>query len=243
MRAIFYDVPTLDDLQIGSLIKIEKERAHHLIKVVRINIGEKILLLSGKGHKIFCTVKSVSKYLVEVEIEDIKFCPPNSSLDLALCMPKRDAFEEVLRFAVEIGIQKIIPLYSKFSARNFKVTSRHSKVIESAIIQSNNPYDIKIEEINKFESIEEMAKNYKRVFYFTSQYALNNYDDLHNKIADDAKCLMIIGPEGGLSLQEENLIKTLNNIKVFHLPSNILKTPTAVCVASGFLMGIAQFND
>ena len=50
-------------------------------------------------------------------------------------------------------------------------------------------------------------------------------------------CTLIIGPEGGFSETEESALETRANVKFIHLPSYILRTPTAVCTAAGLVFG------
>ena len=108
MRAIF-----LED--ISKLQAIEGDEAHHLINVVRIQIGEEILLLNGMGAKIFVKVVGLEKNRVNIEVIESLQLEKADKVHLAIGIPKKDAFEEVLRNATELGISKIIHFKSQFS--------------------------------------------------------------------------------------------------------------------------------
>ena len=155
-------------------------------------------------------------------------------VDLAFCIPKKSACDEILKIATELGINQIYPVQSDFSSRYPFNNERVEKLIESALIQSNNPFFPKFNEIISFNEFESLFEGYDRVFVFSSK---DKVQTSRKKIGSFKKGLVIIGPEGGFSPSEERFLEGgSKNIKI-HLSTPILRAPHALSVAVGFLMG------
>lgn len=214
-------------------IVVEGNPARHLIKSLRIKLGDKVLLLNDSGAKFYAEVNSVEKKALSLEILEEKKLSRKFNVDLALCMPKKEAFELSLRMSVEMGVSEFIPIKTSYSQLKDYKTDRALKIIESAVVQSNNPFGITYNEFSTFDKLIELSAKYDQVVYFSS---FPREDDKLN-VSADQKILYIIGPEGGLSKEEELALETLKNLKVCHLPTSILRTPTAVAVGLGHILG------
>ena len=232
MRAILIrnlDPQTAD----GSKIKIvEKTQLHHLLDVVRIKMSEDLLILNGDGLGFKCSLSEINKKFIEVLVKSTISHKSDHNIDLLFCYPKKDAFEEIIRNSIELGIRKIIPVKSMYSQQNKLNNNRLNKIIESAIIQSNAFYWPEIVLGNDFNNLENLFNNYDEIVYFSSiKIDFHELNSLVNK-----KTLMIIGPEAGLAQVEEEILKKIKKCKFVHLPTNILTAPSAICTAYGFLL-------
>jgi 16S rRNA (uracil1498-N3)-methyltransferase len=228
MRAIF-----LEDISKSQVI--EGDEAHHLINVVRIQIGEEILLLNGMGAKILAKVVGLEKNRVNFEVIESLQLGKTDKFHLAIGTPKKDAFEEVLRNSTEIGISNILYFKSQFSQQDFVFNERIKRVLVSSLIQSNNPHFPSLEKVTDLDALIKKFSQYDKVIYFCSHTKIPSGIELNLKEKD--KILLIIGPEGGFSPEEEDLLTQNNLVKTQHLPSFILRAPTAVVAAMGWVMG------
>lgn len=232
MRAVF-----LNEFKGGDEIaEITGDSAHHLVKVVRIKPEEKILILNGLGDHFECDVQTVSKKSVTVQILVQKRLEKKHNIDLALCPPKKDATADILKYSVELAINKVFPIESQYSQLKIENNERTFRLIESAMIQSNNPYLLEIEEGRNFETLDELFKDYDFIYYFSSHSNIKQCEKLENK----HKILIIIGPEAGLSYEEEEFLLTHKKVNVVHFDSWILRSQTAVCSAVGYVFGLMQ---
>ncbi len=228
MRAVFLE--NLDNLK-----DIKGDEAHHLLNVVRIQEGEEILLLNGVGARVFARVTGVEKNRVTFEILESLQMEKADKVHLAIGTPKKDAFEEVLRNATELGISKIFHFKSQFSQQDFIFNERVRRVLISSLIQSNNPYFPSLEKVADLNTLVKNFNQYDKVIYFCSHTKIHLSTELTLKEKD--KILLIIGPEGGFSIEEEELLTKNKLILTQHLPTFILRAPTAVVAAMGWVMG------
>ena len=233
MRAIY--IKDLKNEIKKGLITVKGDKAHHLQKVARVKIGENILILDGRGLTVTAKIESHGKRELQVKIIESNVIEPNKpSLDLAFCSPKKNASDEILKIATELGINKIYPIYSDYSSRYPFNQERVEKLLESALIQSNNPFFPKFKEVIGFSELEVLFEDYDKVFLFSSKDCV---EAPRNQINNFEKGLVIIGPEGGFSPKEESSLKSVSKVVKVHLPTPILRAPHALSVAVGFLMG------
>jgi 16S rRNA (uracil1498-N3)-methyltransferase len=233
MRAIYLNNINDKDYRPEDIISVAGDQAKHLIKVVRIKDDEKLLVLNGEGLKLSGKVINIEKKSLEFQIERIEKVVQEVKYDLAICLPKKDATEEILRIATELGVNRLIPVFSDYSQMHFTKNARVESILESALIQSNNPYKLKLAEEVSFDELLIKCKDYQEVIYFSSQ-PFESSDG--PKVTSVEKRLIVIGPEGGLSSAEEGSLKDISHVNFVHLKSPILRSPTAVAAACGYLI-------
>lgn len=238
MRAIYCS--DIKQLNTGQDYLIEGPNAHHLSGVARIRTGENLLLLNGKGLTIQTKVTQVEKRRVQVKVLSCEQLTQSSKIDLAVGITKKEAWDELLKKSVELGIGTLYPLYSQF-AQPYKVNpTRSDRLIESALIQSNNPWKLRIEDPITLEQLKSLAESYQSIALMGLQTEQQfSSDKKHDNV------LLVVGPEGGFSKEEEEMILSFSNTYTITLPCPILRTPTAVVSGAGFLLGqlLSQRNE
>jgi 16S rRNA (uracil1498-N3)-methyltransferase len=226
MRAVFLK----EDFVVNQLKSITGDSAHHL-NVVRIKENDEIILLNGNGKKGFAKIISTSKKEIVVKIERIEEAENKNKIEVVFSTPKKDASEDIIKFCVELGVSKIQPLTSKFSQSDFVANERMERIIESAMIQSNNlfwPEILPQISLEKFLEINET-----KFVYFSSQPIENSLS-----INSNEKVKILIGPEGGFSPDESEKILLHKNVNQIHFNTPILRAPTAVATSIGYLLSL-----
>lgn len=216
---------------------LSKEKSHHLINVLRVKAGDNILALNGKGLASELVVREVHKREVVIYCQNVRLLPHTKMhIDLLVCKVKKEAMDMVVKAAVELGVVKLIIGESEYS-QNYPINeSRIEKLIISALEQSNNPYKLDI----SVKSLTEVKySDYDAVVCFSS---LEQTNESSLKIEAGVKVLVVIGPEGGFSQEEESFLagcgSTLLNIK-----TPIMRTQTAVSCAVGYILGLDSINS
>ena len=236
MRAIF--LKKSENVKSGDILNIDGDRAHHLLKVARIKIGEDLLIFNGSGLKITSRVSEVKRRELSLEILEVSHESRQAPLlDIAFCLPKKSALDEILKISVELGLNKIIPLISEYSSRYDLNKERVDRLLESALIQSNNPFLPIMNKERDLKTLDSLCSSYDRVFYFSSIKKVSGSIAFQNEVK---KALLIIGPEGGLSNLEEDYIENIDNVNTIHLPTPILRAPHALATSVGYLLGLFQ---
>lgn len=226
MRAIYNDFENVDS---NDILLITGDAAHHL-NVVRVKLHEIILLMNGKGMIIRGEIKSLSKNQIEIQIDQIEKRDPRHELSLAIANPKKDAFEDIVKSAVELGIRHVYPLSSEFSQYNYTPSDRVERILESALIQSNNPFFPIIHEQQTI--INFLNTHSDTIVFFDSQPECSKKDA---PVQTSAKTILI-GPEAGFSSKEVTDILKYSSVQQIHLATPIMRAPTAVASSVGYLL-------
>ncbi len=224
MRASFQK-----NLLLQENYQIKGESAHHLVNVVRIEAGEEILLLNGRGLKVKTKVSSLSKKEVNLEKLEHSEAPERFHMDLALGVPKKEALELSLKQAVELGFRKIFLVRSQYSQTRLPEADRIESLLISALEQSNSAY---LPEIISASWSEIPAQDYAQIVMMDSQNETGP-----KKASTGSPILLIVGPEGGFSPEESLFLHKWPQTKILNLPTPILRTPTAVATGAGIILG------
>jgi 16S rRNA (uracil1498-N3)-methyltransferase len=233
MRAIYLR----DDSkpEIGETICIKDDRATHLIKATRIRKGEPVLILDGEGTSYLSEATEITRREIYLNIKSSDQRERGVSIDLCLGLPKKDAFELALKNSVELGVGEIFPFSSEYSQWNIKNIERTNQLIESALIQSNNFFFTKLNDVS--ENIQALEDVFSKYDYIVLTTLKESRDFSTVSVDKSKKYLIIIGPEGGLSDAEEEYILSLDKAHSLKLNTPILRTPNAVSTIVGFLHG------
>lgn len=214
-----------------SDISIEGDNFNHL-KVVRVKIGEEVKILDGNGRVGISKVKEINKKnIIMTLLKSEKITPPLVSVNLAIILPKKDAFESIVRIAVEMGVKEIYPLagdFSQFELNENYLVDRLSKIVESSVVQSNNPFRTKISHMTSFDIF--LSELNTPLWMMDSKEQKKESHQLVN--SSNENITILIGPEAGFSNREYQLLDRFKKeIVRFHFPVPIMTAPTATAAS------------
>lgn len=145
-----------------------------------------------------------------------------SNICLALAVIEPKDFERILPFLNELGVDKIILVYAKYSQAHFKLDlKRCERILIHSCEQCGRNYKMEFE---FFENTKDFLK-------FYPQAIMVDFDGEKSEFLKDK--LYFIGPEGGFSEGEKTLFKE----KIALKNANVLKSQSAIlAVASKILL-------
>ena len=199
-----------ENIELNKSFKIESSDQHHIEKVMRNKNGDQIICVDLKHIQYLCSIENVQEgTILPIEKLDI-----NNELDvevtLVYALPKGDKFEFVLQKACELGVHHIIPLSSKrcvvkLTKDKFnKKLPRYQKILKEASEQSKRTNIPIIEDIKSINDLTKEDADLKLVASTKEKEKLLNY--YLQSIEGCAKIIMVIGPEGGISDKEEDIL-------------------------------------
>ncbi|MFN3781401.1 MAG: RsmE family RNA methyltransferase [Candidatus Kapaibacteriota bacterium] len=208
-------------------IKLTDEEFRHF-KALRVPKGDKICLVNGKGLAAFAYVSYVNNSFCVAKI--INFVENlgeiEQRIDLALgILDNRERFEFAFEKAVELRISEFFPIVTKFSQRKKIDESRLNRKAISAIKQTlrsrlpiiNSPVELK--------SLIDRFKDYDKV------YVLDISGNRFSPVEHFQSVLLVIGPEGGLSENELQMLSRRRNVEIVRISEFNLRAETAVISA------------
>ena len=219
---------------------IEGVDARHISKVLRMQPGDKLQIVSDDGVSAMAEITAIASERVSVRcLEKLaESHEPRVRLVLAQGLAKGEKMDFIIQKAVEMGAYSVIPVAMEHSvvrldgAKAAKKVERWQKIAESAAKQSKR--DI-IPQVQQVQSMAEMLANCDCT---TKIIAYECEDRLSLKAALKAaeaaggikELLLIIGPEGGISEGELELARQAGAVPV-SLGRRILRAETAGLVA------------
>lgn len=218
------------DLERQETYVLKDQSLHHLVNVVRVEPGEELLLLNGAGLQVLTMVESISKKELRLKFKEELEKTRTYTFDLALGMPKRDALELCLKEATELGFRNIYLIRSDYSQIRIPEMERMEKLLVSALEQSNANFLPHVQE-SEWHSLP--WDSYAEAVMMDSQTKINSGQKPHDF---STPRLLIVGPEGGFSPAELQLLHAQETVRVVNLPTPILRTPTALAVGAGLMI-------
>ncbi len=204
---------------------ISDSEHHHITKVLRKKINNKVFLTNGKGYLFETVISEInSKHTHLNIINSIKKPPMDYSLNIAIAPTKKiDRFEWFLEKVIEIGVSSVTPLICKYNERKSLNYTRLNKIAVSAMKQSLQTYLPKIEPI---VTIKEYIESNQCKQKYIAHCKNSKKAHLSKIIKRKTNSSIIIGPEGGFTDDEISLAMEYNFIPV-SLGNNRLRTETA----------------
>src|SRR5690554_2561697 len=95
----------------GSTAVIAGDDAHHIQNVLRLHIGEEIILCNGRGTDYRAVIQSMGKEQVRTELlsSEPSGTEPVTKVTLLQALPKASKMETVIQKCVELGMYELIP--------------------------------------------------------------------------------------------------------------------------------------
>lgn len=234
---LFYkpDLEINDPTHVGWEFTLDGEEARHGIKVLRLQISDKVQVTDGKGHTITAEITSIDKRscnLLSLEIEKEEH--RDFHLHIAIAPTKNAArMEWFLEKSTEMGIEEITPLLCHRSVRDKLNMARSEKVLISALKQSLNTWCPQLNEPIRFKDFIQKTPLAKKYIGFYEGVQQSFLKDVYEKGED---VIILIGPEGDFTEEEVALAKE-QGFETVSLGNTRLRTETAA-IASCFTINL-----
>ncbi|MBI2344563.1 16S rRNA (uracil(1498)-N(3))-methyltransferase [Candidatus Dependentiae bacterium] len=218
--------------KVDAIVKIiDPDIVHRLIKVLRIQIGQRFIFFDSVYHGIIEISDISKKYFLVTIINFEKNIEPLVKIKFLLPLLKKEALEEAVYSLVEIGvseIQLVVTQKSRQKLLNDNEFVRLEAIVVSAAEQSKNYVIPKIKLPIHLSDIQFSLQEQKIVFDPQGE----SFFDLKVKILKSKEIHLLVGPEGGLAKEELQQLEHYLFQKC-RLTSTILRAVQAISVGVG----------
>lgn len=219
-------------------IYVGGEEAHHILDVMRLKKGDRVIAFDGIKNEYFGVIEDISKKSLVIKIEKIKEseAQKNYRITLAQAVPKMDKMDYIIQKTTELGVDSIIPMDTKRSVVKLKKEKislkrkRWQRIAQEAAKQCGRNSLAAIEEYLDFKGALEKIKFYDlalmpSVFPFKKESLKRRLSTFGGR-----SILVFIGPEGGFDPVELDAASK-EGVVFVSLGENILKCDTAAISA------------
>lgn len=229
--------------------QLPEEEALHCIRVLRLQVGDDIMLMDGKGYFYRAQIINVQAKKCYYQVIEVEEKPKEWAgwLHLALAPTKNmDRMEWLVEKATEIGFDELSFLNCRNSERKVVKNERVEKIMVSAVKQSRKSYKPTLNEMTDFKKFLAQVADYdlKFIAHCHDEREVNHEDPgseternmfvnkpfLYDALQQGQKTVVLIGPEGDFSLEEVREALQCG-FKSVYLGKSRLRTETAALVA------------
>ena len=240
MRRLFYKGLLADT------IKITGSDAHHLMHVMRAKAGRLVTVVDDNGQVAAMEMVAFSDSAVTLQLKEHLAADTESPLKimLAQCLLKADKMDMVVQKAVELGAVGVIPISSQNCVARYDAKKgaarkdRWQKIADEAAKQCGRTALLKVRPIVTLgQFIADMqATDSSLVFFYENENEQSAKEYLRSLKAK--QIVLLVGPEGGFSLDEAKLIEEAGG-KSVTLGPRILRAETAALTA----IAVTQYEN
>ena len=198
----------------SSVNELPEEEAQHAVRVLRMEMGDEMMLMDGEGIFYRAIVTEATKkrclYRIEETLPQERQWQPH--LHLAMAPTKNmDRTEWFAEKATEIGFDELTFLRCRWSERTVIKTERVEKILVSAMKQSHKAWKPILNEMVDFKAfLQEIKERENRNGKVMQKFICHCYEEeglgekvaLKDALKSGEDVLVMVGPEGDFSIDE-----------------------------------------
>tara|TARA_Y100000389_G_C17464676_1_gene524531 strand:- start:202 stop:969 length:768 start_codon:yes stop_codon:yes gene_type:complete len=222
----------IDKIYPNQIIYLDNNIFLYLKNVMRIKISNSINIFNGKDGDFIAQITEINKKNIKILVKTQnkqQYFPPKISL--AFSIVKNNTMESIAKRGVEMGVVKFFPIVTE---RSFINKFNDKKFLANIIEGSEQSERNDIARIEKLQNLSDLLDNLneKQILILCdesgqSKKASHIFEGIK---LTDKEIIIMVGPEGGFSNEEFNLIKE-KKIYSISLGPRILRVDTAIIAA------------
>jgi 16S rRNA (uracil1498-N3)-methyltransferase len=201
---------------------------------LRMDAGDRVVLTDGKGTSAEGTIHFAERHKCNVALEKTSFTSRKESI-LHVCVgfTKNNSRNEwLLEKATELGVASIIPIAATRTEKVHIRYDRWHKILQSAILQSQQNY---LPHLSEITTLEKIIKQYNGSHHKLIAHCMPDEQKkcLVEMLKQPRETVLLIGPEGDFTQNEVNLCIE-NGFRPVSLGAQRLRTETAAIAAASY---------
>ena len=249
MRRIVVPSEVLSVMSPG-VVELGRRETHYGRDVLRLKVGDEVTLIDGFGLIGMGRVVSTKKTGLEVDLVEFgKTTARESALQISLLvgLPRGSRWDFILQKATELGVDRIVPVYTSHSQVRVPVNKveqrceRWARIAAEAARQCGRtiapdighpkPLEVALGLLSAEPDIDLRLLAWEEL----SQRPPGSILDFHGgKIIAPRHVALLVGPEGGLTKAEVELC-VKNGFQTIGLGPRILRVETACLVLTAYI--------
>lgn len=223
----------------NNIVKIRGADVDYIKKVLKQKVEDEIIVCNSNNEKTYlCDIKKIENEMIECkivrELEDFK---SNIKVTIMQGLPEKDKMDLVIQKSVELGAFNIQPVEMercnvKYEEKDkYKKQEKWQKIAEVSAKQCDRNFIPKVAGIKSLKDICKMLFKYDVVILTYEKEEKIKLSEVLKVMKEkygenEIKIAVIIGPEGGLSSREVEMIQENKNVVTVTLGKRILRTET-----------------
>jgi 16S rRNA (uracil1498-N3)-methyltransferase len=217
-------------LEQGAEIELPREQAHYLTGVLRLAGGDPVSVFNTRDGEFLAYLATVSKKHVSLRCERlVADVSPPPDIDYIFAPLKHARLDYVVQKATELGARRLRPVITQRTiAERVNLERMTANVIEAAE-QCNLVFVPEVHEPVKLPKLLAEWEQGRALIYCDETAAIANPIEALKPLK--APAAVLIGPEGGFTIEEKAHLKSLAFVTAISLGPRIMRADTAAVAA------------
>jgi 16S rRNA (uracil1498-N3)-methyltransferase len=233
--------------QLGAPLVVSGEEAQHAIRVKRLEAGDTVQFLNGRGRVGLGRIDETRKtarhgWEMACTITQITEAQrPRVALHVLTAVPKGDRLEQMVDGLVQAGAASWAPLACERAVvdpREGKL-ARLMRVTQEASKQSGRPWALMLEDGVEFDKVLESVAGNPVILADDSGIQVHQLFASEASLRTATSILLLIGPEGGWSERELSAARAAG-VLVASFGPHVMRIETAAVVAAAVVVNIGM---
>ena len=218
-------------LSAGAEVQLADKQKHYLINVLRLSIGDGVLLFDGQNGEWSAVLKKIEKKTLTLDVQDqIRPQQVGPDLDYIFAPLKRARLDYMVQKAVELGVRRVQPVITKHTIVDRVNLERMQANAVEAAEQCGVLHLPEIFAPEKFEKFLSDWDPSRRLIFCDEVAAIADPIAALRALSEDGGSLpisVIIGPEGGFHNQEREALLAQPFTTAISLGPRVMRADTA----------------
>jgi 16S rRNA (uracil1498-N3)-methyltransferase len=223
----------------NDLLKIGGNEARHIRRALRLRTGDGIIVFDGSGNEYEGTIVKEDPPSVLIKVRNLISSREESPFEITLAQSllKGEKMDYLIQKATELGVKKIIPFFSARSvplldrSKRLERHRRWERVAIEASKQCGRGFIPKIERLHDYSGMLSLASRESLRLILWEREG-RRLKEVLKESKNKKGVFFIVGPEGGLGLEEVEESKGMGFVPVY-MGERILRAETSsLCLLS-----------
>lgn len=224
-------------------VTLDEDETRHLRDVLRLKVGDAANVFDGEGNEFACKIESIEKRGSILNIDDdVAPSSPESPLDLIIAsvLLKGDKLDLVVQKAVELGVNRFIPMISARCDVKIgdaaKRSDRWRRIALEATKQCGRAKLMHVADVTEYSKLldETNEEDLTRIHFSERD------GESFEAVSGSTRILAFIGPEGGWDDAELEKAKSAG-VRSVTFGGRVMKADTAAVAIASILQH--RFGD
>lgn len=230
---------------VGDVVVVTGPEARHAVQVVRLAVGETVLVADGAGRRSTGEVVGATPDELSVRLGQVEVVPERRPrFVLVQGLAKGDRDEQAVEAATELGVDVVVPWQSERSIvqwrgeKEQRGRARWESIVAAAAKQSRRARVPKIEPLVRMSGVRQRLEGaaLALVLHEEATAALAGVE-----LPADGDVVLVVGPEGGITPAE---LATFAEVgaQTVRLGAEVLRSSTAGPAALAVLNALGRWR-
>ncbi len=231
---LFLNAASVPKLSKGLDIMLEGGQHHYIRHVMRCHVGDEMFVFNGKDGEWRAAIRQLSKKTIVIELlEQTQIQQVLADIWLVFAPIKRARLDYLAQKATEMGVSVLFPMRTKFTqGGHYKRSRLAANAVEAAeqcgLVQVPEVKDII--DLDSLMSTWDLIAPSRNIIFCDERASIGDGLETLKKLKNQP-CAIFIGPEGGFSEAEREMLLAHRATHCLSLGPRILRADTAVIAA------------